>query len=92
MNKLTNKTDELGVLNKELKDIEIGKELLNSKEKIVKLDIERIRAEIIENPIVLSEIEQLNSLEEHNLGQDWLEEEENIQRDREKEITALGDD
>ncbi len=79
--------EEIDFLNKELKNIKAGQEILKSSQELVELKIknrlEKQRAMIIQNPDVLLKIQQEGTAEE----QDWGKELENIERKQEQEAS-----
>ncbi len=79
---------QIEILNKELKDIKAGQEILKSSQELVELKIknrlEKQRAMIIQNPNIILEIQQEDNLEE----QDFKKEQENIERKEIQELVA----
>ena len=78
-----NEQKELDFLNKELKNIETGEDILKSRKGLVQQQIQnKERAMMIQNPDVLLKIQQEDTAEEQN----WGEEQANIKRKQEQEL------
>ena len=82
--------EEIDFLNKELKDIKAGKDILKSSQKLIehklKNLLEKQRAMLIQNPNILLEIQKEDNLE------DFKKEQENIERKEIQEIVAENED
>ena len=76
--------EQIELLDKELNNIKIGERILKSKKEM----LEQERANLIQNPDVLLEIQRDEFAEEQDIGQ----EQDNIDRKRGQELSAFGEE